>query len=343
MGLFKSTDITGIDIGNGSIKIVRIAGGRRPKVLAAAIVEFPLDRTEAPGVSTDLRFLFSGRKFRSKKVVTELPGKYLTIRSLTMPAMPPQELAEAMRWESKRHISYPLDAAIVEYLVTGERREGPVAQFEAVLIAAERRVVAEFLSPFREAGVKVAVVDANPLAIRNVLRLRPKPEQRNVLVVDMGAGKTEIDIYQEGALRFSRCLETGGIAMTRAIAEQAGMEISEAEAKKHRVNVLAPIEQNPAVAAVRSVLDVLLLEVRRSIEYYLATLREQSIDRLVLTGGGALMAGMKEHVSRILDIPAELDSPFEGLAVRKNAVSQDIRALSPRFTAAIGLALRKAR
>jgi len=342
MGIFGTSDITGVDIGNGSIKIVRIAGGRKPRVLAAAIVEFPLDRTEAPGVSTDLRFLFSGKKFRNARVITVMPGKHLTIRSLSMPAMPPQELVEAMRWEAKRHISYPLDAAIVEYLVTGERREKPVSKFDVVLIAAERRAVLEHLAPFQEANVKVAVVDANPLAIRNVLRVRPKPDQRNVVVVDIGAGKTEIDIFQDGAPRFSRCLETGGIEMTRAIAADAGMELHDAEAKKHRVNVLAPPEQNPASAAVRSVLDTILVEVRRSIDYYQATFREQAVDRLVLTGGGALMAGMKDYVSRTINIPAELDSPFEGLAVRKNAVTQDIRALSPRFTAAIGLALRKA-
>src|SRR5574341_924425 len=133
MGLFGSNIITGVDIGAGSIKIVRIAPGRKPRLLAAGIVEFPLDKTGAPGVGTDLRFLFSGKKFRSRHVVTLLPGKYLTVRALTMPKMPPAELAEAVRWESKRHISYPLDAALVEYLVTGERREGLVEKSDVLL------------------------------------------------------------------------------------------------------------------------------------------------------------------------------------------------------------------
>ncbi len=43
MGLF-SNDITGIDIGAGSIKVVRIArGGNRPKLLSAALVELSPD------------------------------------------------------------------------------------------------------------------------------------------------------------------------------------------------------------------------------------------------------------------------------------------------------------
>lgn len=341
MSLFGSNTITGVDIGAGSVKIVRIAGGRKPKLLAAGIVEFPLDKAEAPGVSTDLRFFFSGKKFRSRHVVTLLPGKLLTIRSLTMPKMPPQELAEAVRWESKRHISYPLDAALVEYLVTGERRESMVEKRDVLLVAAEQKAVVDFLTPFQEAGVTVTAVDANPLALRNGLRLRLKSGQKNVLIVDLGAGKTEIDIFQGDALRFSRCIETGGLEMTRAVSEQLGIEIHDAELKKQKTNILAPPEQNPAVAAARSVVDGILLEVRRSIEYYKLTFREQAIDRTVLTGGTALMPGIKDYVSRTLAMPVELDSPFEGLAIRRNAISQDIRALSPRFSAAVGLALRK--
>lgn len=340
MSLFGAHSVTGIDIGSGAVKVVRIAPGRRPRLLAAAVIEFPLDKTGAPGVSTDLRFLFSGKKFRSKRVATVLPGRHLMVRSISMPLMPEDELSEAVRWESKRFISYPLDAAVVDYVVTGVRTEGMSEKCDVVVVAAERRTVAEFLQPFQEANIAVTAVDAGPLALRNGLRLRVRPGRANLLVLDLGAGKTDVHIYQGDALRFSRSLETGGLDMTKAVAEQTGVEIQEAEAKKQRTNILMPPEQNPVAGAVRGVLDAVLLEVRRSVDYYKLTFREQAIDRLVLTGGVALMAGMKDYVSRSLMIPAELDSPFEGLTIKRNALSQDLRALSPRFAAAVGLALR---
>src|SRR3989337_507670 len=218
MGLFGTKEITGIDIGAGAIKVVRLArGGRRPKLLSAGLVEFPLDPAKTRSVTADLKYLLSGKKIGGKNVFTLMPGKQLTIRSLILPKMPQAELREAVRWESKRHISYPLDAALVEYLVTGERREGLVEKSDVLLVAAERKAAVAFLTPFQEAGVAVSTVDANPLALRNGLRLRRKGERKNVLLIDMGAGKTEIDIYQGDALRFSRCLETGGLAMTRAV------------------------------------------------------------------------------------------------------------------------------
>jgi type IV pilus assembly protein PilM len=112
MGLFGRKDITGIDIGAGSIKVVRIArGGMRPKLLSAGLVEFPLDTAKTNSVTADLKYLVSGKKIGEKNILTLMPGKHLTIRSLTLPKMPQSELREAVRWESKRHISYPLDAA----------------------------------------------------------------------------------------------------------------------------------------------------------------------------------------------------------------------------------------
>jgi len=52
--------------------------------------------------------------------------------------MPLAELTEAVRWEAKRHISYPVDTAQVEYLLVGEKQEGTVIKYDIVMVAAER-------------------------------------------------------------------------------------------------------------------------------------------------------------------------------------------------------------
>lgn len=341
MGIFRTKDITGIDIGTGSIKVVRIAGGgRRPRLLSAGIVEFPLDPSKTNSISADLKYILSGKKNLGKHILTVLPGKHLTIRHLTLPRMPQAELREAVRWESKRHISYPLEAAIVEYLILGEKQEGPVEKYEILMVAAERGTVIEHLLPFREAGIPVTAVDANPLALRNVLRHRDKSDGLNTLFVDMGAGKTEINIFKSGGLRFSRCLETGGLEMTRTVSEQLNIGLEEAEEVKHRVDMLSPPDEDKVVAAVRGRLDAVLLEIRRSVEYYKTTFREKGVERTILTGGVSLMTGIKDYFSLSLDGAVELDKPLAGLSC-KERILQEFGPAAPRFSAAVGLALRK--
>jgi len=340
MGIFSS-DITGIDIGASAVKIIRMSGGAQPKLLAAGIVELAPEGTVNGGVGAQLRELQVKKIVGRKNIVTLLPGKDITIRSLTLPKMPESELREAVRWEAKRHISYPLDAALVEYLINGERREGTVDKLDILMVAAEQKTVLEHLVPFQEADIEVAAVDANALALRNVLHLRERPSEENSLVVDMGAGKTEINIFKGGVLRFSRCVESGGIDMTRAIADRTGMGIEEAETFKQSLDVRPGAPENEAIAALWGRLDILLMEIRRSVEYYKTTAREKTVTRTVLTGGVALTQGIKEYFSASLEGPVELDHPFADLAVKKDLLDQyGPQAL--RFSAAVGLALRKA-
>jgi type IV pilus assembly protein PilM len=340
MGLFGS-DITGIDIGAGSIKVARIARGvGRPKLISAGMVDFSLDPAKVTSMSADLRYLASGKKLGTRNIATLIPGRHLTIRFLTLPKMPQGELREAVKWESKRHISYPLEAALVEHLIVGEKREGTVDKYEILMVAVERGSVIEHLTPFREAGITVSAVDANALALRNIFRLREKLGESNTLIVDMGAGKTEINIFKGGALRFSRCLETGGLDMTRALSERLGIELPAAEALKLKTDIMAPPAEDQAVAALRVRLEALVMELRRSVEYYKTSFREKEVERIILTGGVSLMTGIKDYFSLFLDIPVELDMPFAGLSC-KEGVLEEFAPQAPRFSAAIGLALRK--
>ncbi len=340
MGLFGLSEITGIDIGAGGIKAVTIKPGKRPTLVAAAIIEFPPDAAASESIGTDLRYLLSEKKIGRKNVITQVPGKDLTIRSLTLPKMPLAELSEAVRWEAKRHISYSLDAALVEYLITGEKKEGTVDKIDLVMVAADEHKVREHLLPFDDARVKVMAVDANALALRNILFIHGENAVADTLAVDIGAGKMEIDIFKRGILRFSRCLETGGADMTRIVADDLNISLQDAEAFKRNIDVLTPPEKNKTVAALVSRLDSFLMEIRRSVEYYRTTCREKALDRVVLTGGATLMKGLPEYFSQSLGLPVELCDPFSELKY-KDAIGEEFGPLAPRFSAAVGLALRK--
>jgi type IV pilus assembly protein PilM len=340
MSLFGPSEITGIDIGAGGIKAVRIRQGKQPELLAAALIEFSPEAVAGESVGTDLRYLLSEKKVGNRNVITKMPGKDLTIRSLTLPRMPLVELREAVRWEAKRHISYPVDTALVEYLITGEKKEGTVDKYDLVMVAAEASKVKEHLLPFDEAGIKVSVVDANPLALRNVLFPRGENSAVDTLVVDIGAGKMEIDIFKNGVLRFSRCLETGGADLTRLVADDMNVGMQDAEAFKRNIDLLTPPEKNTTAAAVVGRLDAFLMEIRRSVEYYRTTYREKAVDRVILTGGATLMRGLPEYFSQALGLPVARSDPFGALKC-KDALGEEFGPLAPCFSAVVGLALRK--
>ncbi len=163
----------------------------------------------------------------------------------------------------------------------------------------------------------------------------------DVLVVDMGAGKAEINVFKTGSLRFSRCLETGGLDVTREISAGLGVTLQDAEAAKKKVDVLSSSSEHDKVfSIVKARLDTLLLEVRRSIEYYKTTFREPGVEHTILTGGGALAHGIKDYFSMQIDGNIEIDEPFSPMSFKKKAIGE-FGGISPRFSTAVGLALRK--
>jgi len=338
MGLFGTQEYTGIDIGAGSIKIVRIARGKRPTLLSAAIIERPQDAGPEFPFSA-LRNMASAKQIGGRNIITMMPGKDITVRTITLPKMPPAELAEAVRWEAKRHISYSLDSAQIEYLIAGERTEGAVEKLDLILVAAETEKVNELLSPLRQAKINVNAVDVNALALRNTLRLREHFLDGAFLVVDIGAGKTEINIYKDATLRFSRCLETGGHDMTKLLADTLGIGNQDAESAKRSVNVLNVSSEDKAASTLRARLDALLMEIRRSIDYYKTSFREKGVQSAMLTGGVSLVNGIAEYCSRALDVPVEIDDPLSALSCT-DAITGEFGPFAPRLSAAIGLALR---
>jgi Tfp pilus assembly PilM family ATPase len=64
------------------------------------------------------------------------------------------------------------------------------------------------------------------------------------------------------------------------------------------------------------------------------------VQSLILTGGVSLMQGIGEYCAQSLDQAVEIDQPFDGLSC-KNNVFEEFGSLAPRFSAAVGLALRK--
>lgn len=199
----------------------------------------------------------------------------------------------------------------------------------------------EHLTPLNAAGIKVTAVDANALALRNILFRGVGVPEEEVVVVDIGAGNMEINIFKNGVLRFSRCLETGGIDMTRLVADHLRVNINEAESVKRSVHVRGLPGDDATAAVIISRIDALLMEIRRSIEYYKATFREKGVVRAILAGGTFLMSDLPEYFSESLGLPVECCDPFVALDC-SDALKEEFGPQALRFATAVGLALRKA-
>jgi Tfp pilus assembly PilM family ATPase len=99
-------------------------------------------------------------------------------------------------------------------------------------------------------------------------------------------------------------------------------------------------------AVVRSPIQRLIGEIRRSFDYYEQQLYEKSVDRIILSGGVAPYPPLREAISREMGIEnVEIANPLKGkVEVSQAAESSvaDVLLHPAQFVVAIGMAGRGA-
>ena len=108
----------GLDIGSHSIKVVGLEMTSKGPFLAhAGIKEIPYgEQREDPAfVSEAIKALFREIGLKPGKVNLTVSDPSIHIRRITLPSMPKSELREAVRWEMKSHLPFPVESAQIDY------------------------------------------------------------------------------------------------------------------------------------------------------------------------------------------------------------------------------------
>ena len=86
--------------------------------------------------------------------------------------------------------------------------------------------------------------------------------------------------------------------------------------------------------------DALADEIRRSLDYYMSQEQSAPVSKLVLSGGGAMLANLDLHLSQVFPFPVETGNPLRRVTQNRSGLQDDeLSALAPRLAIAIGLAL----
>lgn len=85
----------------------------------------------------------------------------------------------------------------------------------------------------------------------------------------------------------------------------------------------------------------LATEIRRSIDFYRRQHRNEEVDRLLLSGGSAVMKGLADFMAAETGITTVVADPFEHIQCEDRAISrQYLHEIGPAMVVAVGLALR---
>ncbi|MBT5223697.1 MAG: type IV pilus assembly protein PilM, partial [Gammaproteobacteria bacterium] len=161
-------------------------------------------------------------------------------------------------------------------------------------------------------------------------------EEQTVAIADIGATMTTLNILQQGHAIYTREQVFGGKQLTEEIQRRYGLSYEEAGlAKKHgglpdnyNNDVLEPFKR------------ALVQQVARSLQFFISSSVNRSIDTVILAGGCASIAGLDKLIEEELGIPVFIANPFINMALSNKIKPQSLSNDSTAMMIACGLALR---
>ncbi len=345
----------GLDVGTDSVKMLQLqpAVGGGLSVLAAGLRRLGEDAAKDSVARRRERLaavkeLMRTCKFRGNEVVSALPCSQMVIKSIRLPSMPEEELAEAVRFEAPERLGFEPNADQLAHLPAGEIRTGGETAVEVILLGVTDEVVEEHLSLLREMHLSPVNIDAEPVALFRAFRRSDAilngtndPQQARVLV-DIGCHATTVVVARGAEIVFIKSIGLGGLHQAEAVAAHLGL--SYAEANELRLRSLQTGDDSVArniLDAIRTVVEELAKEVALCLRYCTVTFRGLRPSKVVLSGGEAFDRPLVQLLSEHLGVECATGRPLEGIDLSQAQLGEEDSSFSKWATCA-GLAIRSA-
>ncbi|WP_168626192.1 MULTISPECIES: type IV pilus assembly protein PilM [unclassified Cryobacterium] len=338
--------IVGLDIGQTMLRAVELEDPdkARPKVVRyreVAIPEGVVDAgevIETNTVATLLRRLWIDAGFKTKEVAIGIGNQKVLARDLTIPRQSRALIRESLPMHVQDLLPVAVDDALMDFypISEGQGEHGPV--LTGLLVAAVKSGIEANIAALKEAGLSPVDVDLIPFAMQRAVGTTT-PETS--ALIDIGAVTTNIVLVTGGVPQFVRIIPIGGDAITRGLAAQLEVDVTEAESLKRTIGMDPAgitAEQQQIARAVFELSGELLYSIRNTLNYFANSRPNVQIGRITLTGGGARLRGIIAVLAEMTRTPVDFGNPFQKVGTARGYQAPE-PAVAATMAVSVGLAL----
>jgi type IV pilus assembly protein PilM len=347
-----SKSIVGVDIGADTLRAVEISGATsaRPTLVRFGEIRLPQGSVsrgevlEPQTVANVLKTLWSQAGFKSKQVVLGMGNQRVLARDLTVAKASKARIKESLPFQVQDMLPVPVADALLDFYPVSEGigEHGPV--INGLLIAAVKDAVLGNVRASKLAGLTTIGVDLIPFAVTRLL-LNRSAVAETVALIDIGASTTSVVLVSSGVPQFVRIIPSGGDDVTKALAARLEIPTELAEGAKRTLGLVSAStveEDRMASDVIFETVNELLGSLRNTVSYYANTRPQETVSRIVLTGGGARLFGLPEALAEVTRLPVIEADPFGTVSFGRSVAQDELRRNASSYTVALGLALGSA-
>jgi type IV pilus assembly protein PilM len=341
----RKKQVVGCDVGSSAIKIVELKPLKNDEfqLVHASTVELSPEAIvdgaimDSSLVVEALTRLISESGIKNTKFGGSLSGHSVIIKKIQLPSMTEAELAESIQWEAEQYIPFDINDVNLDYVVLDTSGSDTM---DVLLVAVKKDRINDYTSVIVQAGKEPVLVDVDVFAVQNAFETNYTSRGETVALVNVGASVMNINVLHDGNSVFWRDVAFGGNLYTEAIQREFNLPREEAEQLKLGGQV-GQITRQQVESVLNAASEDLAAELQKTIDFFVATSSVDRIDRIMLSGGGAMASSLDTILQERFQVTVELLNPFRNIRYNESDFDPEwINKKAPAMAVAVGLAIR---
>ena len=342
MGLFFSNEsFLGIDVGSSSIKIVELKNqAGKATLLTYGFSENldDLDQTDPKDIAVIINKICAKAGSLSRKAVSALPTFSVFSSIINLANLSKKDLPAAINWEAKKVIPLPPEEMILDWKkIEADNAASDKNNVKILLTGAPRTLVKRYIEIFKNAQINLLSLETETFAlIRSLLG----NDKSTVMLVEIGAKTTSFTIIDRSIPILNRSVDIGGWTITKALSHSLNIGLERAEQFKYDLGVGSlDLADNAIPRTIIESLSPIVNEIKYALNLYQSK-NNKKVDKIILSGGSALLVNFTNYLSKILNINVVAGNPWSKISYPLD-LKPLLDEIAPRLAIAIGLALRE--
>jgi len=348
MEIFKSSlqSYLGVDINASSIKIVELKkNGNKVALVTYGFSEHFNEGVPKESAPLDIK--------KSADLIKSICQKAHATSSMALASLPTfsvfssiininnsvnkKDIEAAINWEAKKVIPLPLQDIVIDWQMVDEASAVSSGGHKVLLTGAPKTLIQNYVAIFKNAQLSLSSLETEIFAlIRSLLG----NDRSSVMIVQLGSTTTNIFVVDKSIPVINRSISVGGINITQAVAEHLNMTLSQAEQFKYDLMYNG---QGDEAEKLPTMIVEAFSQIVNEVKYILEVFGNKDnrrIEKIILTGGGALLPGLTNYLAEEFNLNVIVGDPWFRVAYPFE-LKPILDKIGPRLAVAIGLAMRE--
>ncbi len=311
----KKRKVVAFDIGSTNIKIAE--GTYYKGILsienlidiptpAEAIIDGNIEKKEL--LVSILQKALNENGINAKEGICTNNSSLIINREILIPDVKEEELDTVVRYEIQQYLPINLDDYVLQMTKIGEEFSDEGKKLEIRAIAYPEKMAKGYYDLLMALNLKPFALDVNYNALNKLLNHIEAINnhklniEESLVFIDMGATSLDVNIYNNGVLKFTRIIKAGGKYLDEILYENMNIPIEEIEKFKSQDIDLKEEELEFQNQIIIDTLDEWVDKIEKIIQFYKSKNFDDDINKIFIYGRTSRIKNLDQYITSKIGI-----------------------------------------